>query len=283
MSTWKTALDEFEDRQNLMIVDGLNLSMRYKHKGAKEFAADYLRTINSLAKSYEAKEVVILSDRSGSVYRRQVDPRYKANRTEKYKNQTEEEKQDFQDFLEAYNKALDLCRRTHKVVVYKGVEADDVAAYLVGKLEADYGMIWLISTDGDWDQLISRKVNRFAYTSRKEVNLDNFYEMTGCDSPEQLTQVKAIMGDRGDNIIGVDGVGIKRAYGLVREHGSVFDIVQSLPWAGKQLYIQNLNKTGDKLLTNLELVDLPTYCAEAIHVAGFLDDANELVESLRND
>jgi hypothetical protein len=46
-------LDEmqgFDDPcENLVLVDCLNLAFRYKHKGQTDFAADYLRTITSLA------------------------------------------------------------------------------------------------------------------------------------------------------------------------------------------------------------------------------------------
>lgn len=283
MSNWNNALQEVQNRDNLMIVDGLNLAMRFKHAGKTEFKLDYLQLINSLAKSYSAKKVVVLSDRGGSLFRQNIDPKYKQNRKDKYQNQTEEEAQAFLDFIEGYNAALEFIKTHHTVVVKKGVEADDMAAYLTISLKEHFSNVWLISTDADWDQLLDTNVHRFSYTSRKEIKLDNFYEMTGCDTPEQLTHVKAIMGDRGDNVIGVDGVGIKRAYGLVRQHGSVFEIVSGLPWPGKQLYIKKLNELGEGLLTNLMLVDLPTYCGEAIEFAGYLDDINELVEELKND
>jgi 5'-3' exonuclease len=96
--------------ENLMIVDGLNFAFRYKHRGQTDFAAEYLRTLHSLAKSYGAKEVIILNDWKHSSFRREVDPGYKMNRKDKYDNQSEEEKQKALDFFEGFEKAMELIK-----------------------------------------------------------------------------------------------------------------------------------------------------------------------------
>jgi len=51
-----------QERDNLLVVDGLNLAFRYKHSGSTNFAADYLRLIQSLAQSYSAAKVIVTSD-----------------------------------------------------------------------------------------------------------------------------------------------------------------------------------------------------------------------------
>jgi hypothetical protein len=38
---------------NLLVVDGLNIAFRWKHAGNLAFCEEYIRTIKSLAKSYE--------------------------------------------------------------------------------------------------------------------------------------------------------------------------------------------------------------------------------------
>ena len=83
---------------NLLIVDGLNLAFRWKHQGNLDFEHDYVRTVQSLAKSYNCGEIVVLGD-GGSNYRKSIDPQYKANRKERYAEQTPEEEQEFLDFL----------------------------------------------------------------------------------------------------------------------------------------------------------------------------------------
>ena len=61
-----------ETENTLMIVDSLNLAFRYKHSGATDFAEDYLRTVNSLKKSYKASKVIIAGDQGSSSYRKAI-------------------------------------------------------------------------------------------------------------------------------------------------------------------------------------------------------------------
>ena len=97
------------------------------------------------------------------------------------------------------------------------------------------------------------------------------------------------MGDTGDHIFGVDGIGIKRAYNLIREYETVHDLAASLPVPGKQLFIQNLNKSGDLIIQNLDLVDLPSYYYEAIlhaskaNQADYISELETVVEEIVND
>ena len=280
-----------ESGNNLLIVDGLNLAMRFKFKGQLMFSAEYLATINSLGKSYGAKDIINLSDYGKSTYRKELLPTYKGGREEKRAVQTEEETQAWEDFFEGYERATALLEDAgHCNIKLRGVEADDLAAYLcLSDLVDRYDSIWLISTDYDWDQLLTDKVNRFAYTSQKEFRLENFYEDHGCDNPEQFTHVKAIQGDSGDSVPGVDGIGIKRAYNLIRQYDSVHDLVGAIPLPGKQLFIQALNSSSELLLKNLELMDLPSYYMEAIVHAGkvygkdYINILESIVEDIKND
>ncbi len=88
----------------------------------------------------------------------------------------------------------------------------------------------------------------------------------------------------GDNIRGVEGIGAKRGYNIIREFGNVLDIIDQLPLPGKQKYIQNLNASEELLYRNLILVDLPTYCVDAIAAVGqdvldkFTKDILEIAE-----
>ena len=74
----------------LMIVDGLNLAFRYLHAKSTQFVDDYIRVVDSLKKSYKAGKVIIVCDKGSSSYRKSIYPDYKANRKEKFENQTEE-------------------------------------------------------------------------------------------------------------------------------------------------------------------------------------------------
>lgn len=261
-------IEDFEytsptEYNNLMIVDGLNLAFRFKHANKKEFSVEYLRLVQSLAKSYEAKTVVILGD-GGSTYRKTIYPDYKGNREKLKAEQTEEEAKDFLEFLEEFDRSLKLLDNSYITFKFIGVEADDIAAYLVNELEQEYEHTWLISSDKDWDLLISDKVSRFSYRTRKETTIENWNEHYAYE-PEDHISIKVIMGDKGDNVPGVDGIGEKRAYTLLREYGpTAFDVYDAIPINSKYKYVQNLNKFKEQLLTNYELMDLRTYAAEAL-------------------
>ena len=77
-------------RDNLMIVDFLNICFRYKHSGKKNFTADVISTIQSLGTSYGAKDIIIAGD-WGSAWRKEIYPEYKANRQALRDKQTEQE------------------------------------------------------------------------------------------------------------------------------------------------------------------------------------------------
>lgn len=262
----KTFQQVTDAENTLLVVDALNLAFRYKHSGATDFAEDYLRTVQSLKKSYKASKVIIACDQGSSSYRKQLSSQYKQTRKDKFDAQTDAEKAAFELFFEDFTKSLDhVAENTdYPVLRFQGVEADDIAAYIVSK-KSQLGVdnIWLISSDRDWDLLVQPGVSRFSYVTRKEVTTDNWhthYEF----APEDYISIKCLTGDSGDNVIGVPGIGPKRAVSLVNEYGSTYDIIANIPIAGKYKYIEALNKCKDVLLLNYQLMDLVTYCADAI-------------------
>ena len=263
---------------NLMLVDGLNLAFRYKYANKKNFAAEYLNTVRSLSKSYEAKDIIILGD-GGSKYREAIYPEYKANRKKLREQQTEQEKKEFEEFLEEFTRSFELLNEEYYTLRFLGVEADDIAAYIVKYYNKYYDKVWLISSDKDWDLLIKPNVSRFSYVTRKEITYDNWNSHYNY-APEQHISIKVITGDKGDDIPGVDGIGAKRAETLINDYDSAYEIYANLPINSKYKYIQNLNAFGDKILLNYELMDLLTYCDEAL--GENIDEINSLLEDLTN-
>lgn len=252
-----------ESDNTLLIVDSLNLAFRYKHSGATDFAEDYLRTVNSLKKSYKASKVIIAADQGSSTYRKALYPEYKQNRKDKQAEQTDTEKAAFELFFEDYIKTLEYIRDNteYPVLRFPGVEADDICAYICGKIKDRN--IWLISSDKDYDLLVRENVSRFSYVTRKETTWDNWSEHYDW-TQEDYISIKCLMGDTGDNVLGVPSIGPKRALGLVQEYGSTWDIIASIPLNGKYKYIQELNNCKDQLILNYKLMDLVTHCEEAV-------------------
>ena len=250
--------------ENLMIVDTMNLAFRWKHAGQSRFSFDYLNTVLSLATSYNAGTIIAAADWGGSSYRKEIYPEYKANRKELVEKQTAEEKEQARLFFDEYERTLTLLdeHKDIRVIRYKGVEADDIAAYICSRLH-DYGFsqAWLISSDRDWDLLINEYVSRFSYVTRKEHTLDTWdYPVT----PEQYISYKVLTGDAGDNVPGIPGIGPKRAAALIEQYGSALDIHDALPLPGKQKFIQALNDSAGLIPLNYELMDLVSFCQEAI-------------------
>ena len=271
------------DPNNVLIVDALNLAFRWRPYKAKKgekpakvtsFASDFVKTVESLARSYKCGKIIIAADQGGSQYRREIFPDYKSNRKDLYKDDSAEEKEVTRQFFDEYERVVAACDKEFTLLRYQGVEADDIAAYIVSK-RRDFGIeqIWLISSDRDWDLLIAEDVSRFSTVTRKEQTIETWDNVVPI---EDYLTYKCLVGDKGDNVPGVDGVGPKRAASIIAEHGSVFDIVDACPLPGKYKYITALNDFKDQLLVNVELMDLLTFCEEAIGPDNVRDIENRL-------
>ena len=268
-----------EHNNNLLIVDGLNVAFRWRYKRVPYYTNDYVRTVESLAKSYNCGNVIVLAD-GGSTYRKNLYPDYKANRKNRYKDQTEAEKEEFTQFLAEFANAFKrLENKGHLIIKQRGLEADDLAAWIVGKRrEFGVGETWLISSDRDWDLLIDDDVSRFSTVTRKEVTVQNWDEHYNFDKEMFLT-FKCLAGDTGDNIPGIKGIGPKRAEQLIEQYGDLFDIYNSCPINSKYKFIQELNENVERLLLNAELMDLESYSEQAIIEANM--DLEDLSSKIR--
>lgn len=95
----------------------------------------------------------------------------------------------------------------------KGYEADDLAGDFCRRNED----VVLVSEDDDWLQLIGPTVSVWQHRAKKLVTLDGFQAYTSCLNPEEFVKMKAIMGDDGDSVPGVDGVGKITALKYLRD------------------------------------------------------------------
>lgn len=273
------------DPRTVMILDSLNLAFRWKHSGETDFLDAYVKTVESLKKSYNCGKVIIACDKGSSSYRKTIYEDYKQNRKDKQALSTPEEQAAFERFFEEFMRVIDNFAETTNYPVFRfdKVEADDVAAYIV-KHRKDFNIdnVVLVSSDRDWDLLVAPDVMRFSYVTRKEVTWDNYsehYEWT----PEQYISIKCLQGDAGDNVPGVPGVGPKKAMALIQQYETTYDIIASLPINSKYKYIQNLNEFGaDRLILNYKLMDLLEFCEEAVGVDN-IDTINNTLKEYLNE
>lgn len=259
----KTFQQVTSNENTLLVVDAINLGFRWKHSGATEFCDDYIKTVESLRRSYRASHVIIACDRGASSYRKGIYPEYKQNRRDKQLQQTPAEKEAFEVFFREFENTMSTIEVEGKypLLRFQGVEADDVCAYICQQVKDR--PIWLVSSDKDYDLLVNKHVSRFSYVTRKETTIDNWHDHYDFE-PEDYISIKCLMGDSGDNVPGVPGIGPKRAATLVAEYGSTYDIIASIPLSGKYKYIEALNQHRDQLLLNYQLMDLVSFCSEAL-------------------
>lgn len=127
-----------------------------------------------------------------------------------------------------YIKAL-LRALGHTVIECEGYEADDIIGTLAKVCQAN-GDTAVIST-GDRDSLQLTDKNITVHLVKTKDNIDytpeKIKEEYGLE-PDQLRDVKALMGDSSDNIPGVKGIGEKTALHYIQTFGSIENLYDNL-------------------------------------------------------
>ena len=250
---------DYSNYNNLLIVDANNLSYRWLQRpNYDSFGADFIRTIQSLSKSYEAARTIVCFDFGKSYYRMDMHEEYKGTRK---KPQEEEEIKKYEAFFAVLNDLPD--QLDEEVLKFRGVEADDILAWITQNVSDKYDHTWIVSSDKDLIQLVDENVSIFNIFGRKEVTKQSLHEDLGL-VPSEFMLSRIIEGDKSDNIIGIEGIGPKRAQTLAKEYKTLPNLLDALPIMGRAKYIQNLNAGVDTLIRNEKLINLKKYCEEAI-------------------
>ena len=265
---------DYSTYNNLLIIDANNLSYRWLQRpNYASFDADFIRTIQSLAKSYEAARTIVCFDFGKSYYRMEMHEEYKGTRK---KPQDEDEIKKYEDFFSVLNALPD--QLDEEVLKFRGVEADDILAWITQNMSERYDHTWIVSSDRDLYQLIDDNISIFNIFGRKEVTLQTLQEDFEVNPSEYMLS-RIIEGDKSDNILGIEGIGPKRAQALAREYKTLDNLLEALPIKGKSKYITNLNAGHDQLVRNEKLINLKQYCVDAI-CAG--KEGEEPLERLTN-
>ncbi len=250
---------DYSAYNNLLIIDANNLSYRWLQRpNYANFGPDFIRTIQSLSKSYEAARTIVCFDFGKSYYRMDMHEEYKGTRK---KPQDEDEIKKYEDFFAVLNDLPD--QLDEEVLKFRGVEADDILAWITQNVSDKYEHTWVISSDRDLYQLVDENVSIFNIFGRREVTVQSLREDFDV-SPSEYMLSRIIEGDKSDNILGIEGIGPKRAQTLAREYKTLDSLLQALPIKGRSKYITNLNAGKDTLIRNEKLINLKKYCKEAI-------------------
>jgi len=171
------------------------------------------------------------------------------------------------------------------VIFSDGYEADDLIGTLAKKAEKEGFTVYCMTPDKDFGQLVSENI--FIY---KPARMGNGMEILGVkeilekweiDHVEQVIDILGLWGDAVDNIPGIPGIGEKTAKLLIKQYGSIENIIKnSHELKGKlRENVENFAEQGliSKKLATI-LLDAPVDLdVDALHV----DKPNrEILEAL---
>lgn len=110
----------------------------------------------------------------------------------------------------------------------EGFEADDIIGAVSKRAEDEGQQVLVVTGDKDMLQLVSDRVKvaltRKGVTEVEPYGYAEIEERYGL-KPEQITDLKGLMGDASDNIPGVPGIGEKTALKLLHQYGTVEEVL----------------------------------------------------------
>jgi DNA polymerase-1 len=174
-----------------------------------------------LLRDYEPDYLAVVIDVGGDkeTFRSELYPEYKAHR--------EAPPEDFHPQVERCVQVLETMGVP--VIGREGVEADDVIASLVRRLEAEHGDldIRIVSRDKDLTQLIDERVDLLDVHKDELVTPSAIFATEGVEAGH-VRDILALMGDPTDNVPGVPGIGPKTAARLILRYGSLDALLANL-------------------------------------------------------
>lgn len=195
----------------------------------------FVRTLWDLMTHQKPTHIAVAFDPKGGTFRHEYFPQYKANRDAQPEDITIA-MQYLPQIVEAFN---------IPVVMVPNYEADDVIGTLSKQAEKEGFTVYMVTPDKDYAQLVSPNI--FIYKPGKqggEVEILGEPEILSSwdiDRVDQVIDVLGLQGDSVDNIPGIPGIGPKTAVKLLKEYGSVenlLDNAQELKGKQKENVIQ---------------------------------------------
>ena len=227
-----TPLLEPQDSPLLILIDGHALVHRAHHamrdpltvQGTGEVVSGVYGFLNMFLRAIEEwkpTHCIVTFDVSAPTFRHEAFKEYKAHRPPtppELRDQFGRVKQ----FMEAFN-----------VPVFEmaGFEADDILGTLGAQAEGEHLDTLILTGDSDILQLVSPSVRVLLDSGRQRANAYDIakvkerYDGLG---PEYVAEIKALEGDKSDNIPGVPRVGRKTAIKLLTEYGSIEGIYEHI-------------------------------------------------------
>ena len=239
-------------RPDLILIDGTSYIYRAFHalpplttKEGKPTGATrgFASMIRKLISTYPGVPMVMVFDAKGPNFRNDYYEPYKKNRPP-MPNELRVQIDDIKKLSELF------CFSIEEVV---GVEADDVIATLAEKFGKDKKIL-ISSPDKDLTQLVTNNIIQHNSMSNEFFNEEYVLEKFGV-SPNQISELLALVGDKADNIPGITKVGNKTAAKWLNQHGSLDNLLKHADEI-TGVVGENLRYEKDFLKRNLFLVSL---------------------------
>ena len=194
---------------------------RINSKGQNTSAVlGFVNTLEEVLTKENPDYIGVSFDPSGPTFRHEAYPAYKAQR---------EETPEGIRFAIPYIKKI-LAAYRIPILEVLGFEADDV----IGTLATQAGKLdeidtFMMTPDKDYGQLVQEHVRM--YKPRHDggfdiIGIQEILDKYSIESPTQVIDLLALMGDSADNFPGCPGVGEKTAVKLIKEFGSTEQLIE---------------------------------------------------------
>ncbi|MBD1224257.1 5'-3' exonuclease [Virgibacillus halodenitrificans] len=247
------------NKNNILLVDGMALLFRgffatafrgnfmMTSKGIPTNGVyQFLRYFLDAVQTFEPTHVICCWDMGSKTFRSELYNEYKANRGEppvELIPQFELVK----EVTEAFNMPN---------IGITNYEADDCIGTLA-KAYSEENQVIILTGDQDILQLVDEGISvaimRKGQGNYEIFDVNNFYDKKGIH-PNQIVDLKGLMGDSSDNYPGVKGIGEKTALKLIKEHGTIDAILANIEHLPKGIRA--------KISDNLDMLHLSRELAE---------------------
>ena len=215
----------------------------------------FVNTLNEVLTKENPTHIAVAFDPSGPTFRHEAYPEYKAQR--------EECPEDIKKSVPIIKKILNawnIC-----ILEEKGYEADDIIGTVALKAGENGFLTYMLTPDKDYGQLVRENVfmyrPKFGNTGYDILGVEEIKQKYDLSTPLQVIDLLGLMGDASDNIPGCPGVGEKTAIKLIKEYGSIENLVantNTLKGAMKKKVEENKEKiVFSKFLATIK-TDVPT-------------------------
>ncbi|MGB4204995.1 MAG: DNA polymerase I [Bacteroidales bacterium] len=200
----------------------LNRNPRFNSKGLNTSAIlGFANTLYDVLKNEKPTHIGVAFDTHAPTVRHEDFADYKANR-EAIPEDLAASIPYIIELLKAFN---------IPILAVDGYEADDIIGTLAKEAEKKDFMVYMMTPDKDFGQLVSDKILIYKPGKFGEkasvMGVTEVCEKFGIEKPEQLIDMLGLWGDSSDNIPGIPGIGEVTARKLLEEFGSLENLIEN--------------------------------------------------------